>query len=94
MAFPYSWMFGKGGEIFQLRFIGSFSCRSGYACAIAGSPETGSQLKWSTLKQHIDTGMALPSPILWAGRILEASSASVYAKLDAQECVEGITITS
>lgn len=94
VVFSYSWIFGKRGEVFQLRFIGSFPCRSGYVCAFAGSFERASQVEWSTLKQQIDAGLPLPPPILWAGRILESSTASVYAKLDPQECVEGITITS
>eukprot|EP00884_Botryococcus_braunii_P009445 jgi/Botrbrau1/18501/Bobra.0072s0080.1 len=93
-----SWIFGKRGEIFELRFVGTIPCQSGYACATSGSPTDWSSLEadlpWSTLKQKIDDGLALPSPIIWAGKILETPEASIYVKMSSEASIEGIKVTS
>jgi hypothetical protein len=93
----YSWTFGKGGEFFQLHFVGKFPCTSGYACVADGCPQKlpaqPQGPTWDDLRRDIEQQVPLPAPLLWGGYILEAAGAAVYVKRSGGE-IEGVTIVS
>lgn len=88
-----SWFFAKKGELFEYTFRGSFPVISGYASLIHSREirsfqEDGYKPKsgwwtWDEFKRHFRDDMPFPQgqhfPVLFAGRIVEAASASVFS---------------
>ncbi|KAK9825560.1 hypothetical protein WJX74_006261 [Apatococcus lobatus] len=88
-----SWFFAKKGDLFEYTFRGSFPVVSGYA-SLVHSREIDSFLKdglkpnaawwtWDEFKRHFRDDMPFPQgghfPVLFAGRIVEAASASLFS---------------
>lgn len=88
-----SWKFAKKGELFEYTFRGSFPVVSGYASLIHSKEleeflKDGHQPKstwwtWEEFQRHFRDDMPFPQgghfPVLFAGRIVEAASASVFS---------------
>ena len=88
-----TWYFGRKGELFDYNFKGSFPVISGFASIIHGKEmqafidgqhkPDAAWWTWEEFTKHYREDMMFPQdghfPVLFAGRILEASSASVFS---------------
>lgn len=88
-----TWYFAKRGELFEYTFRGSFPVISGFASIIHSQEMQAfidgqckpnpSWWTWEEFTKHYREDMLFPQgghfPVLFAGRILEAASASVFS---------------
>lgn len=87
-----NWVFGPAAEVYEYKFAGSFACPSGVAGVL--TPESWNAWKqdpkkesenWGKFKRQLEKGLEFPSPLypfLWAGPVIEAATASIFASAD------------
>eukprot|EP01023_Acetabularia_acetabulum_P069200 TRINITY_DN9971_c0_g1_i1.p1 TRINITY_DN9971_c0_g1~~TRINITY_DN9971_c0_g1_i1.p1 ORF type:complete len:186 (-),score=19.90 TRINITY_DN9971_c0_g1_i1:127-684(-) len=97
-----SWYFGKKAEIFQYKFLGSHKVVSGWSGIICESvlqewkkgKEVIPRLNLQQFNKHLDEIQNFQNtPLIFAGRVVDCSQASVY-KLGSNGETSGIMIQS
>ncbi len=101
-----SWYFAKRGDLFEYTFRGSFPILSGFASIVheneirgflTGESEPNpAWWTWEEFTRHYREDMPYPQgghfPVLFAGRVVEAASASVFS-IARDSSIEGIQIS-